>query len=371
MSTLSVGAGIPPRPPATRLHEVVAAARDSGVSALWCIDHFTSFVPHSVWDADFSPFASPANSPDEIFEFQTMLGYAAGIAGDMRLGVGVTEAIRRHPVLIAQTFLTLSHLTSSTVMIGIGAGERENTEPFGYRFERPVGRLEEALRLLRICLQSVGPFNFEGEFFNLDKAVLDLAPGPGGPPEIWVAADGPRTLRLAGTYGDGWYPTHPMSPHEYAAKLAVVTDAAAAAGRSPEAVTPGLQMFVAVAPSREEARALLDAKPVRLMALVQPASMWAEHGAPHPLGPDFKGIVDFIPQHHDRAAMDRALGAVPTQVLERAVGWGTPDDLVERIRGLVAVGLRHVVLNVVPGLMHPPADADHSVFSLAKRLTNA
>ena len=69
--------------------------------------------------------------------------------------------------------------------------------------------------------------------------------------------------------------------------------------------------------------------------------------------------------------MDRALGAVPTQVLERAVGWGTPDDLVERIRGLVAVGLRHVVLNVVPGLMHPPADADHSVFSLAKRLTNA
>ena len=215
MSTLSVGAGIPPRPPATRLHEVVAAARDSGVSALWCIDHFTSFVPHSVWDADFSPFASPANSPDEIFEFQTMLGYAAGIAGDMRLGVGVTEAIRRHPVLIAQTFLTLSHLTSSTVMIGIGAGERENTEPFGYRFERPVGRLEEALRLLRICLQSVGPFNFEGEFFNLDKAVLDLAPGPGGPPEIWVAADGPRTLRLAGTYGDGWYPTHPMSPHEY------------------------------------------------------------------------------------------------------------------------------------------------------------
>ena len=359
---------MPPRPPAARLHEVVLAARDSGVSALWCIDYFTSFVPHSIWDDDFSPFASPDNSPDEIFEYQTLLGYAAAIAGDMNLGVGVTEAIRRHPLIIAQTFLTLSHLTSSTLMIGLGAGERENTEPFGYPFDRPVSRLEEALQVLRTALQSKGPFDFDGEFFKLEKAILDLAPGPGGTPEIWLAAHGPRTLRLTGTYGDGWLPTHPMSVEEYAAKVATIGDASVAAGRARDAVTPGLQMFVATAPTRDEATALIDTNPVRLMALLRPATMWEQHGVSHPLGVDFAGIVDFIPQHYDRPTMDRALAAVPDSLLETAVEWGTADDIVERIESLAAVGLRHVMLVVVPGLAHPPADADHSVFSIAKRL---
>ena len=55
-----------------RLHEVVEAARDAGVSMLWCIDHFTSLLLYSIWDSGFSPFASPDNSPDKIFEYQTM-----------------------------------------------------------------------------------------------------------------------------------------------------------------------------------------------------------------------------------------------------------------------------------------------------------
>jgi len=368
MGRLTIAVGVPPRPPAALLHAAVEAARDSGVSALWCIDHFTSFVPHSIWDAGFSPFASPDNSPDEIFEYQTILGYAAAIAGDMKLGVGVTEAIRRHPLIIAQTFLTLSHLTSSTVMIGIGAGERENTEPFGYSFERPVSRMEEALQVLRIAFESKGTFDFDGEFFKLDKAILDLAPGPGGTPEIWLAAHGPRTLRLTGTYGDGWLPTHPMSVEEYGATVNIIGDASVAAGRDRDAVTPGLQMFVATAPTRDEARALIDTKPVRLMALLRPAAMWEEHGATHPMGSDFAGVVDFIPQHYDRPTMDRALVAVPDSLLEKAVEWGTEDDIVERIESLAAVGLRHVMLVVVPGLAHPPPDAEHSIFSIAKRL---
>jgi len=359
---------MPPRPPVALLHGAVDAARDSGVSALWCIDHFTSFVPNSIWDIEFSPFAAPDTSPDEIFEYQTMLGYAAAIAPDLKLGVGVTEAIRRHPLIIAQTFLTLSHLTSSTVMIGIGAGERENTEPFGYPFERPVSRLEEALQVLRMALDSRGPFDFDGEFYQLDRAILDLAPGPGGMPEIWLAAHGPRTLRLTGTYGDGWLPTHPMSVEEYAATVKVIGDASVAAGRDRDAVTPGQQMMVATAPTRDEARALVDTKPVRLMALLRPASMWEHHGVSHPLGDDFAGVVDFIPQHYDRPTMDKALAAVPDSLLETAIEWGTADDIAERIESLTAVGLRHVMLVVVPGLAHPPAEADHSIFSIAKRL---
>ena len=131
---LSVGTGIPPRPPASLIDDVVAAATTAGVDTLWCIDHSSSFVPRGVWDEDFSPFATPGSSPDEIFEFQSVLGYTAARSRGLRLGVGVTEAIRRHPLVLAQSFLTLSHLNSDPVILGIGAGERENVDPAGLDF---------------------------------------------------------------------------------------------------------------------------------------------------------------------------------------------------------------------------------------------
>ena len=63
----------------------------------------------------------------------------------MRLGVGVTEPIRRHPLLIAQAMMTLSHLTRRAPILGIGAGERMNLDPYGFDPSEPVTRLDEAL----------------------------------------------------------------------------------------------------------------------------------------------------------------------------------------------------------------------------------
>ena len=48
-------------------------------------------------------------------------------AGRMRIGVAVTEMLRRHPVMVAQAALTLSELTKRPLILGVGAGERLNT----------------------------------------------------------------------------------------------------------------------------------------------------------------------------------------------------------------------------------------------------
>ena len=304
---ISVGVGIPPRPPAGLVDAAIAGAQEAGVDTMWCIDHFGSFVPQSIWDSDFSPFATPGTSPDEIFEFQTLLGYVSARTAGIRLGVGVTEAIRRHPAILAQAFLTLSHLNDEPVILGIGAGERENTDPFGFDFRGQISRLEEALQIIHMCFTSRGPFDFSGRFFQLEGAILDLEPGPAGPPEIWVAAQGPRALELAGRYGDGWYPTVLMDPASYAGRLASVHDSATKAGRDPEAIRAALQTFIVVDVDRTAARALLDSPAVRLMALLLPSTEWAAAGRAHPMGDGFRGVVDFIPQHYNRATMQGAL----------------------------------------------------------------
>jgi phthiodiolone/phenolphthiodiolone dimycocerosates ketoreductase len=138
----------------------------------------------------------------------------------------VTEPIRRHPVLIAQAMLTLSRMIKRPPILGIGAGERENTEPHGLDFSHPVGRLEEALQIIRMCFSSQGPIDFEGEHYRLDGAMMDLRTPAGKIPEIWIGGRGPRMLRLAGGYGDGWYPNMIASPDQYASKLNAVHAAA-------------------------------------------------------------------------------------------------------------------------------------------------
>jgi MFS family permease len=52
--------------------------------------------------------------------------------------------IRRHPATLAQAFVTLDHLTEGRAILGVGSGERENTEPCGMPFVNRVSRLEEA-----------------------------------------------------------------------------------------------------------------------------------------------------------------------------------------------------------------------------------
>lgn len=78
----------------------------------------------------------------------------------------------------------------------------------GYRAPR-LGRM-----LIRLCLTSPGRISFSGSHFKLGRASMHLQAPPGRLPEIWVGGHGGRMLRLAGRYGDGWYPASVVSPQE-------------------------------------------------------------------------------------------------------------------------------------------------------------
>ena len=64
--------------------------------------------------------------------------------------------------------MTLSHLTKRAPILGIGAGERMNIDPYGLDPSEPVTRLEEALQIIRLCLSAQGPITFSGKHYRLD-----------------------------------------------------------------------------------------------------------------------------------------------------------------------------------------------------------
>ena len=159
-------------------------------------------------------------------------------------------------------------------------------------------------------------------------------------------------LRLTGRYGDGWYPTTVVSPHEYAAKLATIRAAATESGRSAASITPALHRFMVVSASEQEARAMLKTKIIRALGLMAPADLWRQAGAVHPFGEHFNALVEFVPGQYDRRTMEEAIAAVPASLLtEGPLLWGTPQQVVAKLRAFGDAGLRHVVLAPVSGLI--------------------
>jgi len=368
---IQVGFGLGTQPPLSRVRGLTLMGRALRADSLWTVDHFVGLFPRSVWDEDFTWVAKGGDSPDAFFDWQVLLGYLAKRVGRRpQLAVGVTEPIRRHPVLIAQAAMTLAHLARRAPILGIGAGERENIEPYGLDFTRPVGMLDEALQIIRLCFESDGPFGFEGKHFQLQDAVLDLRPPEGRVPEIWVAAHGERMLRLTGTYGDGWYPTFPMSPEVYAGKLAVVRAAAEAAGRDPGSITPALQSFVVIGRTEADARRLFDSKALRYWALLMSDAVWKRQGLTHPLGDGFRGMIDIIPQRVSREQVEEAIAAVPGDQLAEEAIWGTAAMVADKLLALGEVGLRHVVLVPLSAMVSRRAAINtiRGLFTVSRRL---
>lgn len=349
---MAVGLQIGTQPPLSVLRAFLLGARALRLDSFMVVDHFQNIFPTAIWDDELTWLAAQRSTPHEFFDYQVLLGYLASRVGNMRLGVGVTEAIRRHPVLIAQAMMTLSHLTRHPPILGIGAGERMNLDPYGLDGAQPVARLEEALQIIRRCLSATGSIDFCGSHFRLDGARMDLKPPPGRVPQIWVAAHGPRMLELTGRYGDGWYPTAVASPQEYAAKLATVRAAAVVAGRDAASITPALHRFAVIGSSEREARAMLDTKVIRLFGLMASPELWRQAGAAHPLGESFNPLVDFVPDRYDRRTIEDAIAAVPDAVMtEGPLLWGSPQRVAAQLKGFGRAGLRHVILAPVSGLV--------------------
>lgn len=352
-------------------------AKLAGVDSLLLPDHYLGFVPRALWKPEYTPAAKLVPSTDAFFDPFVMLGMMATRYRGVRIGTGVTEAFRRHPATLAQAFVTIDHMTKGRAILGIGNGERENTELYGMPFTKRVGRLEEALTIIRLLWESRGePVAFDGPTWRLRDALFATPLYKGKAPALWVAAHAPRMLGITGRFADGWYPTQKMSPEGYAQKLGVIRAAATAAGRPFERFEPALQIQLALGSGR---RAVLDAllkvKPAAAMAMLLPGAVWKKHGLAHPLGETFEGFADIVPNDISLDALAAAERLVTPELLADGVTAGTVDEVVDEIRPLVAAGLRHVVLWNVGPLASGGSPADmvrqtQLVWKLKKLQTN-
>jgi len=321
-------------------------ARWMGASAVWLPDHFMSFTPAQVWRPDITPAARLVASLDALFDPIQLLAVAATRIRGVDLGTSVTESIRRHPMSLAQSFVTLDHISKGRAILGIGNGIRENTEPYGLQYADNVARLEEALIIIQLLWNSAGqPVSYAGRFWQLRDAVFRLPLYHGRPPRLFVAAHFPRMLRLTGRFGDGWLPGQKVSGDEYRRRLDVIRGAADEAGRRTEGFSATHTMLVALGDSREQVmERAMQSRFCAALALGVPADVWQAHGVVHPLGGTHRGFLDLVPTRVVDAEIDRAAATMTPELLLTQMYAGSAPQICEEVAPLVDAGCRHFII---------------------------
>jgi phthiodiolone/phenolphthiodiolone dimycocerosates ketoreductase len=315
---------------------------DSGrYHSIWLPDHMVSFWPESIWSAEFTDLATVSASPHRHLDAMVVAGAAAVLTQNVPIATSVVDTVRRHPSLLAQSALTIQHLSRGRFILGLGCGETENTVPYGFDFAKPVARYEEALRVIKMLWASEGPIDFSGQFYTLRHARLDTEPYEGRFPPIWGAGSGPRVLGIVGRHCDGWWPAGAYSPEDYADKLAAVRDAAEQAGRDPMALTPAIIWTCVIADDDAELATILEAPLIRAYYVMQtPAALMRKFGFEHPLGEDWRGYQDITPEALPRERVLAMLEKVNIDSLLKLVPHGTPKQIARILKGYIEAGLR-------------------------------
>jgi phthiodiolone/phenolphthiodiolone dimycocerosates ketoreductase len=307
--------------------------------SIWLPDHMVSFWPDSIWTPEFTDLATTSPSPHRHLDGLAVAAAAAVLTRNVPIATSVVDTVRRHPSLLAQSALTIDHLSRGRFILGLGCGETENTVPYGFDFKAPVSRFEESLRVIRLLWESQGPVSFSGRFYELHHARLDTEPFEGRYPPIWIGCSGPRMLDITGRHADGWWPVSAFSPEDYAAQWQCVRRSAERAGRDPEAIVPAFILTCLIG-EEHELEEILAAPLVKAYVLQVPAQVMKARGFDHPLGPSWRGYQDIDPGSLTRERILAMLGKVDVESIVAVVPHGPPSKVARIVKGYVEAGLR-------------------------------
>ena len=137
------------------------------------------------------------------------LGYLAARTERMQLGSGVIQVGTRSPVTIAQTAMTLAHLSGGRFLLGLGVSGPQVMEGLhGIPFGHPLGRMRETVEIVRrVCAGE--KLSYAGHHYQipLDGAKpMRVALPPVAVP-VYLATLSPKMLALTGEVADGWLGT--------------------------------------------------------------------------------------------------------------------------------------------------------------------
>ncbi|TXJ86630.1 TIGR03842 family LLM class F420-dependent oxidoreductase [Streptomyces lavendulae] len=306
-------------PPASRVIDLMRRAERNGFSHGWTFDSAV------LWQEPF-------------------VIYSQILAQTERLTVGpmVTNPSTRTPEVTASTFATLNDMFGNRTVCGIGRGD--SAMRVAGRRPNTLARISEAIKVIR----ALG----RGDAADLGGGAVVRFPwvGPGARLPVWMAAYGPKALKMTGEEADGFIlQLADLYLTEYMVKA--VKDAAKAAGRDPGEVRicVAAPAYVtaddspeALAHARDQCRWFGGMVGNHVADLV---SKYGEHSAqvPEELTEYIKSRQGYDYAHHGRSG-NPDTEFVPDEIVDRFCLVGPPEWHIEKLTALRALGVDQFAL---------------------------
>lgn len=159
----------------------------------------------------------------------------------IKLCTTVSNPVTRHPSVAASGFAALQQVSGGRAIFGIGTGDSA--------VKNMGGRAATVDEMRRYCTAFRDLVHGSTATYD-DRPMKLLWSAPSVP--LYLAAEGPRMMRLAGEIADGVIFGNGVSDEVVDANLAAVRAAATAAGRDPDAIEPWFLTKVVLADEPEE-----------------------------------------------------------------------------------------------------------------------
>jgi probable F420-dependent oxidoreductase len=330
---VNFGVVLQTNPPAARVIELARRAETYGFTHAWTFDS------HLLWEEPFVIYSRILDCTHRL------------IVGPM-----VTNPATRDWTVTASLFATLNEMYGNRTICGIGRGDSAVRVING----RPVklADLRAAIEVIRALAN--------GQSVDYKGATVRLPWNPDSRLPIWVAAYGPKALKVAGEVGDG-YILQLADPDIAAWSIQAVQDAATAAGRDPGALTMCVAAPAYVTDGSDAARAhaLDQCRWFGGMVGNHVADLVARYGSdgvavPRALTDYIAGREGYDYNEHGRAGNTHT-EFVPDEIVERFCIIGPPETHVARLRELEGLGVGHFGLY----LQHDAQDATLAAYGNA------
>jgi len=310
------------------------------------VDHFAADVRRAEelgWDAALQP-----DSQLRRRDTYVLLAAAARVTERITLGTLLANPMNRHATVTASSIATIDELAPGRTLLGWGVGDTA-VRLAGLRPAR-VKELEQTTRLMRTLL--------DGGEVDVGAARPARLPHHRSVP-IWIAAGGPRTLRMAGGVADGVFIRVGTHRANIAGSIAAIREGAAEAGRDPSAVRLGAVFHTvldndatrAVRMGKSMAAGYYEYSPM----LFEPPGLGWSGAHPERLKHDHGVWPDF---HHapDLEASGRVVDFLPDAAADAFCLRGGPAQIVEQLLAVLRAApapFDYVVLHPVPNPTFP------------------
>jgi phthiodiolone/phenolphthiodiolone dimycocerosates ketoreductase len=354
---VKVGILAPAYPPADAALEAARRAERLGWDFIDYPDQLVSTNPYGQLSHSPVPGADPALPSgffsDEWMGSMEMCAAASVVTDSVPIVLGVVDALRRAPAVMAQELLTLSHLSGGRMTFAIGAGEAKQFRPYGIDRSKPITRMIEAIEVWHALWNFDGtPINRPSDHYPLDNAVFPLPLYDGKPPSLLAVGAGPKIFDLTGRLCDGWLTYLPAGLGDdyslIAEMIAAIKQIAEANDRDPEALRFNAMVNIVLGETDEIAWEIVR-HPVSAWIAMAAAGLssgetWKRLGHENPLGEDFTWARDMDAMVVPATDVPAMAEKVPDEIADSVYVWGTPERAAARLQKMIDAGINEICL---------------------------